>query len=140
MTEERGAVPKTSYAGGKFDPKKNVRGGDRKIRGTDADRKAISRAEMKSRAEKERDDATPSTSKAALDQLAKGQLISKCPFGQKTSSKKRKKYFWISALKFLKLPGSFLWLPVGFLIDSVHRSGLSMSFFLLLHAFRQILI
>ena len=97
---------------------------------------------MKSRAEKERDDATPSTSKAARkelevekcakpatqsdlsaaksshgtsklslstvkDQLAKGQLISKCPFGQKTSSKKRKKYFWISALKFLKLPGSF---------------------------------
>ena len=95
---------------------------------------------MKSRAEKERDDATPSTSKAALDQLAKGQLISKCPFGQKTSSKKRKKYFWISALKFLKLPGSFWGLPVGFLIDSVHRSGLSMSFFLLLHAFRQILI
>ena len=69
MTEERGAVPKTSYAGGKFDPKKNVRGGDRKIRGTDADRKAISRAEMKSRAEKERDDATPSTSKAAWKEL-----------------------------------------------------------------------
>ena len=105
MTEERGAVPKTSYAGGKFDPKKNVRGGDRKIRGTDADRKAISRAEMKSRAEKERDDATPSTSKAALDQLAKGQLISKCPFGQKTSSKKRKKYFWISALNFFVASG-----------------------------------
>ena len=52
MTEERGAVPKTSYAGGKFDPPKNVRGGDRKIRGTDADRKAISRAEIKSRAKK----------------------------------------------------------------------------------------
>ena len=32
MTEERGAVPKTSYGGGKFDPQKNVRGGDRKIR------------------------------------------------------------------------------------------------------------
>ena len=37
--------------------------------GTDADRKAISRAEIKSRAEKERDDATPSTSKAALKEL-----------------------------------------------------------------------
>ena len=69
MTEERGAVPKTSYAGGKFDPQKNVRGGDRKIRGTDADRKAISRAEMKSRAEKECDDATPGTSKAAWKEL-----------------------------------------------------------------------
>ena len=32
MTEERGAVPKTSYAGGKFDPQKNVWGEDRKIR------------------------------------------------------------------------------------------------------------
>ena len=32
MAEETGAVPKTSYAGGKFDPQKNVRGGDRYIR------------------------------------------------------------------------------------------------------------
>ena len=59
------------------------------------------------------------TRKTAL----KGQLISKCPFGQKTSSKKPTKYFWISALKFfvpsLWLPGSFWGLPVGFLIYDI---------------------
>ena len=53
----------------------------------------------------------------------KGQIISKCPFGVKTSSKKPTKYFWISALKFYVpswgLPGSFLRLPVGFLIHDI---------------------
>ena len=43
--------------------------------------------------------------------LAKGQLISKCPFGI-VWTKKQRNYFWISALKFFVpswgLPGSFL--------------------------------
>ena len=53
----------------------------------------------------------------------KGQLISKCPFGRKTSPKKPTKNFWISALKFfvasLGLPGSFWGLPVGFLMYDI---------------------
>ena len=49
---------------------------------------------------------------------AKGQLISKCPFGIIVWTKIPRNYFWISALKFFVpswgLPGSFLGLPVGF--------------------------
>ena len=53
----------------------------------------------------------------------KGQLISKCPFGQKTSPKKSTKNFSISALKFfvasLELPGSFWGLSLGFLMYDI---------------------
>ena len=55
--------------------------------------------------------------------LYKGQLISKCPFGIIVWTKYQRNYFWISALKFFVpswgLPGSFLGLPVGFLVDDI---------------------
>ena len=54
---------------------------------------------------------------------AKGQLISKCPFGVKLLPKYRRNYFWISALKIFEpswgLPGSFFGLPVGFLVYDI---------------------
>ena len=54
---------------------------------------------------------------------SKGQLISKCPIGIFVWTKNQRNYFWISALKFfvpsLGLPGSFLGLPVGFLVDDI---------------------
>jgi len=54
---------------------------------------------------------------------SKGQLISKCPFGIIVWTKYQRNYFWISALKFFVpswgLPGSFLGLPVGFLVDDI---------------------
>ena len=54
---------------------------------------------------------------------SKGQLISKCPFGIIVWTKYQRNYFWISALKFFVsswgLPGSFLGLPVGFLVYDI---------------------
>jgi hypothetical protein len=54
---------------------------------------------------------------------AKVQLISKCPFGIIVWTKYQRNYFWISALKFFVpswgLPGSFLGLPLGFLVDDI---------------------
>ena len=55
--------------------------------------------------------------------FVKGQLISKCPFGIIVWTKNQRNYFWISALKFFVpswgLPGSFLGLPVGFLVYDI---------------------
>ena len=56
-------------------------------------------------------------------EAAKGQLISECPFGRKTSSKIPTKYCPISDLKFFVaswgLPGSFWGLPVGFIVHNI---------------------
>ena len=40
--------------------------------------------------------------------LSKGELISKCPFGVKTSSKKPRKLFLDFSPDFLQIPGGFL--------------------------------
>ena len=54
---------------------------------------------------------------------SKGQLISKGPFDIIVWTKFQGNYFWISALNFFVpswgLLGSFLWLPVGFLVNDI---------------------
>ena len=73
--------------------------------------------------------ATSSSSVASTSRVPitgatpKDQLISKCPFGIVVWTKNQRNYFWISALKFFVpswgLPGSFLGLPVGFLVYDI---------------------
>ena len=55
--------------------------------------------------------------------VAKGQLISKCPFGFIVWTKNQRNYFWIFVLSFFVaswgLHRSFLGLPVGFLVYDI---------------------